>query len=130
MKRVMIALAFVSLVACSGDMTGSSTVTGSYVLQNINGQALPYTISGSGANKTEVLDDEYTFHEGGTYSRTAHSRVTVGGVASNTTLDDAGNYGLQATAVFLTSSRGNGDKVAQINGNTITNALEGIKIKY
>lgn len=72
MRRALIAILMSSFLACSGDgIAGSSTVNGAYTLRSINGSSLPYTISGSGANKTEILDDVITLYEGGTYASAA-----------------------------------------------------------
>lgn len=127
MRRLMIAFVVACSVACNNDgLTGSTTVNGKYTLRTVNGSALPYTISGSGANKTEILDDAITLYEGFTYSRSAHSRVTVNGTASDVTTSDAGSYSIFGTSVTLTSGTGGPTTLALVSGNSMTVTTAGL----
>lgn len=127
MRRLMIAFVVACSVACNNDgLTGSTTVNGKYTLRTVNGSALPYTISGSGANKTEILDDGITLYEGFTYSRSAHSRVTVNGTASDVTTSDAGSYSIFGTSVTLTSGTGGPTTLALVSGNSMTVTTAGL----
>lgn len=127
MRRLMIAFVVACSVACNNDgLTGSTTVNGKYTLRTVNGSALPYTISGSGANKTEILDDAITLYEGFTYSRSAHSRVTVNGTASDVTTSDAGSYSIFGTSVTLTSGTGGPATLALVSGNSMTVSTAGL----
>lgn len=127
MRRLMIAVVVACSVACNNDgLTGSTTVNGKYTLRTVNGSALPYTISGSGANKTEILDDAITLYEGFTYSRSAHSSVTVNGTASDVTTSDAGSYSIFGTSVTLTSGTGGPTTLALVSGNSMTVSTAGL----
>jgi hypothetical protein len=109
------------LSACmDGDVVGSSTVTGSYVLRTVNGSPLPYTIAGTGTDKTEILDDAITLFQGGGYSESGHTRVTVNGQVTNTTNTESGSYSLFGTSVSLASSGAPHSRVATIQANTMT----------
>ncbi len=59
------ALAF-SAACFGGGVTGSSTVTGEYVLRTVNGAPLPFTLPGTGTVKTELLDNVITLYMGQT----------------------------------------------------------------
>lgn len=126
MRAVLFAFALVFFVGCNNDgLTGSTTINGKYTLRTVNGSALPYTIAGSGTNKTEILDDAITLYEGFTYSRSAHSRVTVNGTASDVTTSDAGSYSIFGTSVTLTSGTGGAATLALISGNSMTISTAG-----
>jgi hypothetical protein len=126
MRAVLLALALVCFVGCNNDgLTGSTTVNGKYTLRTVNGSALPYTISGSGTNKTEVIDDAITLFEGFTYSRSAHSRVTVNGQASEVTTTDAGSYSIFGTSITLTPGNGGTATLVLVSGNTMTLSTTG-----
>lgn len=121
MRRVLTCFVVAFSFACFGEgITGSPTVTGPYTLRTINGSPLPYTISGSGTVKTEIMHDVITLYQGGTYARTRDSRTTVNGQMTNESTSETGSYGLVGTSVTL---RGNGagqSTLATINGNTMT----------
>jgi len=121
MRRALIGLALVSSLAClNDDLTGSSTINGSYSLRTINGSQLPYTTSGSGANKTETLDDVINFYEGGTYSESGHIRTTVNGQATDSPKTESGSYTFGLGAIIMRSSDGLRERRPQYNANTMT----------
>ena len=84
MRKLIAALIF-ALIACDDGIVGSSTINGAYTLKKVNGASLPYTISGSGSNKTEIVSDVITLYEGFTYSQSLQTRITVNGQATNNT---------------------------------------------
>ena len=118
------------LAACSSGVTGITTVTGNWSLRTVNDSSLPYTVSGSGANKTEVLDDVITLFEGFTYSETSHKRVTVNGQQSTVTTIDTGAYGLLGTSITLTPNSGALARRGLIEGNTMTIVENGLVQDY
>jgi|SRR5687767_6847711 len=120
MRKVLIALAMLGAVACDDGIVGSSTVTGDYTLRTINGASLPYTITGSGANKTEIVDDVITLYQGFTYSETTNSRITVNGQATSETKLRTGAFSLFGTSIILFSNDGTMERRGTINANTMT----------
>src|SRR5512140_3480368 len=83
MRRLLIALLVASQAACWSDkVTGSSTVFGTYTLRNVNGSSLPFTLSGSGTNKSEIVADTIWLYEGFTFAESGHYRNTVNGTAT------------------------------------------------
>jgi hypothetical protein len=123
---MLMALVIVLSAACNNDgLTGSTTVNGKYTLRTINGSALPYTVAGTGANKTEVLGDTITLYEGFTYARSAHSRVTVNGQASEVTAAESGSYNIFGTSITLTPGNGGTGTLVLVSGNTMTLSTSG-----
>lgn len=120
MRKVLVALVMSWAIACDDGIVGSSTVTGDYKLRTINGASLPYTITGSGANKTEIVDDMITLFQGFTYSETTSSRITVNGQAANETKLRTGAYSLFGTSIILSSNDGAMERRGTINANTMT----------
>ena len=126
MKRGWILVAAVFLAACDSGVTGASATTGTYPLRSINGESLPYTISGSGANKTEVVDDKFILYEGNTYQETGTMRVTVNGNASTVPISETGSYGTLGTSMTFTNSAGTRQRVAIGDGSKITFVENGL----
>ena len=118
------------LAACSSGVTGITTVTGNWSLRTVNDSSLPYTLSGSGATKTEILDDVITLFEGFTYSETSHKRVTVNGQQSTETTIDTGVYSLFGTSITLTPNSGALARRGLIEGNTMTIVENGLVQDY
>jgi hypothetical protein len=127
MRQVLTWAMVASCIGCLGEgITGSSTVTGTYTLRTMNGSPLPYTIPGSGTDKTEIMSDAITLFQGGTYARERHSRVTVSGQVTNETVMEGGTYNLFGNSISMRLS-GTGPIVqAVINGNTMTFVEDGV----
>jgi hypothetical protein len=125
-----VAIAVVAL-SCSDDgLTGSSTITGAYSLKTINGSSLPYTVSGSGDNKTEILDDVITLYEGGTYAQSGHRRITTNGTATTVSNTSSGSILLLGTSVTLNNSDGINSRIARIEANDMTIIEDGLTQIY
>lgn len=114
------AIALVSTACLDEGLTGSSTVTGVYTLRTINGSPLPYTLSGSGDNKTELVSDAITLFQGGTYSRERHSRLTTNGQVTDEMTTEGGSYTLLGTSVSMRAAGTGPVVLATINANTMT----------
>ena len=121
MRGLLAVLIVAFSFACLGEgVTGSSTITGDYTLRTINGSPLPYTISGSGANRTEIVRDVITLYQGATYARSRDSRVTVNGQTTAESSAETGSYGLLGTSVTLVNGADGQTTLATINANTMT----------
>ena len=121
MRSVLAGLIVVFSAACLGEgLTGSSTITGDYTLRTVNGSPLPYTISGSGANRTEIVGEVITLYQGGTYARSRDSRVIVNGQMTSESSAETGSYTLLGTSVTLVNGANGQATLASINANTMT----------
>ena len=126
-RHVLMGAVLLCSAACLDEgMTGSASVTGVYTLRTINGAPLPYTISGSGANKTELMSDAITLFQGGTYSRQRDVRITTNGQVTQEASTEGGSYTLFGNSISMRAA-GTGPQVqAIINGNTMTMVDAGI----
>lgn len=121
MRGLLAVLIVAFSVGCLGEgLTGSSTITGDYTLRTINGSPLPYTISGSGADRTEIVREVITLYQGGTYARSRDSRTTVGGQVTSESSAEAGSYTLLGTSITLVNGANGQATLAGINANTMT----------
>jgi hypothetical protein len=130
MRKLLVAFLIITSAACKEEIVGSSTVTGTYTLRTLNNTQLPYTLPGSGATKTEVLDDAITFYQGNTYAETRHVRLTTNGQVTTETQEDAGAYSFFGISLTLTSGRGNPERRGRIDGNTMTIIEAGLTSVY
>lgn len=128
--RTLIAGLALALVACGGDSaTGANTTPGTYLMRTLNGQALPYVIAQTGANKSELTDDAVTLNAGGTYTETGHVRNTTNGQVTTQSHVDAGSFTLNGTAITLLSTDGTSVS-GTLNGSTLTVVEQGLSAVY
>lgn len=129
-KRLLLSIVILVVTSCDNGVTGITTVVGNWTLRTVNGSALPYTITSSGGNKTEIIDDTIILYEGFTFAETIHTRVTQNGQVSTVTTGETGSYSLFGTSVTLTGNSGALARRGLIDGNTMTIVENGVVSAY
>jgi hypothetical protein len=114
-RLVLFALAgTLALAACSTDSTGpNGSVAGTYSLQRINGQTLPYTFS-SGLRLTS---DQLTMNRDGTYE-------DVSRYSDGSSFVDDGDYTNYNGAITFYSTTGQTYQ-GSVSGDVLTQVLNG-----
>lgn len=134
MRRLLAVLALVSAVACGGSDTPSapiqSTAVGRWTLSTVNGAALPFTTSGSGANKTELISLTASVETGGKWSAAITSRTTTNGQQSTQSGTNAGTWSLTGTSLEFRSTNDGSVTTGSVNGNTLTTKQDGMTFVY
>lgn len=135
MHRALMALAMAWTIAACGVFTesppGSSTSTGEYTLQSVNGAPLPFTTSQAGTTKSELVDDVIQLFQGGTFARTFHTRTTTNGQTVNTANTRTGTWGIGLGAtITLTANEDRSTMTVSINARRMTSLLEGNNYLY
>lgn len=100
--------ALVLASACGGGdfMAPILSKTDTYTLHSFNGGALPALISADASSKVVLLDDSFSFHDGGTYLERGHLQTTRDGVSTVQTLESPGTYSRDGARVTLVSTSG------------------------
>ncbi len=138
LRRTFARLAFAALAfplaACGGggdSPTGPTTasVVGTWNLQSINGQALPYVLQQTGADKLEVTRETFTFSST-TFTQTTDYRLTQSGRVTTDSEADAGRYTINGNAVTVTFNSDGSSVTGTVSGNTITAAADGVALVY
>ena len=121
--RYLAAAALLLAISC-GDPTEptTSSITGTWSLETVNGSSLPYTYPGSTAtNKFEILSGTVTFASAGTYSASFSSRTTINGSAQTSTDTDTGTWTLSGAVLTVKSNEvGSTSQNASVTGNTFS----------
>lgn len=126
--RKLLCVSAVLSAGCLNDpVMGTTTLTGAYVLRTINGSPPPAVVSGSGDNKTEVIDDVITLFEGGSYAENGHSRVTVNGQVSDETISETGRYSPLGTSISLASTTGRTRVTSSSDGKSLVIVEAGVR---
>jgi hypothetical protein len=106
--RRIVLTALVLASACGGGDFVAATIarTDTYTLHSFNGGALPALISADASSKVVLLDDSFTFHDGGTYLERGHLQTTRDGVSTVQTLESPGTFTREGARVTLVSTSG------------------------
>lgn len=120
MRRLVLLVCVLAGLGCFSEPVGIRTTRGEWLLEKVNGQPLPYTLSGSGANKTELVSDRLFLYEGFTYDETIEIRTTVNGQATTTQTLKPGPYTLSQGALVFMFNDGTPSKTATVQGNKMT----------
>lgn len=120
MRRILIALSAVSLLAC-GDSSGpaASSAVGTWNLVTINGSPLPFTAVNQGLYKLEILSDVLIASADGTFTGTSTFRETDNGAVTTTVQPNSGTWTQTNNSVTINLSDGTTNTVT-ISGDVIT----------
>jgi hypothetical protein len=126
-RKALVGLALLCVGCLDDPVVGTTTLTGAYVLRSLNGSPPPAIVSGSGDNKTEVIDDVITFFEGGSYAENGHTRITVNGQTTDGTIFDTGRYSPLGTSIALNSTGGGTRSALSTDGKSLTIVEAGVR---
>lgn len=131
MRRILFVMLVLAQAACWSDkVTGSSTVFGTYTLRTVNGTSLPFTVSGSGTTKSEILSDTIFLYEGFTFAESSHYRNTAGATATNETRIDNGSFSLLGNSVSFRSNDGSPVATYVIEADVMTVVKPGLTMAF
>lgn len=136
MKRLLVlalALALgVTATACTDSTSPGASIAGTYSLQTINGQPLPFVVNNSGSPYSEVLSSQISLDANGNYSSFTRYRDTYPGGQPNLVDERAtGYWTLSGSQITLTEiGYPNDPSFGTISGNRITFADFGFVLVY
>jgi hypothetical protein len=131
MRKFFLVVMLAAVAACWSDkVTGSTTVFGTYTLRTANGSSLPFTVSGSGANKSEILSDTIYLYEGFTFAEYSHYRNTVNGTATEQRVTDVGSVSLLGNSISFFSNDQSPVRTYVVDGNTIHVVKPGLTLEF
>ncbi|MEX2110112.1 MAG: hypothetical protein WD802_05895 [Gemmatimonadaceae bacterium] len=127
MRRLILALGAVSLLACGGDSSGPGTPTaeGTWNLLTVNGSPLPFTAPADPRRpgfQYQIISDQFVAHSGGAWQDNFTYRVTDNGVVTTTTETITGTWAQSGVIVTITTPDGlvdvsiSGDQITLTNG--------------
>lgn len=110
MRRFAALLICLTVIACGSDASTEPTAVtfaGTYTLQTVNGQKLPFVLIQQGANAATLLEDHLTIADGGSWSETESWRITANGSTTNQTIASAGTWLRSGNSLALTDGATN-----------------------
>jgi len=121
LKRITVfSLISLLIVGCGDDTGPEAGLVGTWRLQSVDGQALPWVLDEPGVDKLEVTEEIYTLHEGGVFSMTTTFRLTDNGEVSSETVPDNGTYTVDGSSVTFTYASDGSTDVATVASSTMT----------
>lgn len=126
----LLALALLLVAACGKDPVEPDPfkpveVAGTYALQTIKGEALPWTLAEGATSKTEYTGASLVLRANLTFTRTTHHRVTSGASVSETVGVVDGTYTKNDTTGAVVLSFVGTPIPATVEGKTLTVSFAG-----
>jgi hypothetical protein len=130
MRRLLIAVMALGLLACGDSTAPLGPISGTFELTTVNDVALPFTVSNPGDIVTQEVTSDVITARNGTFTRVVDLRATntQTGQVTTQTLSDAGTYAVNGTRVNFSSSQGLG--MGTFTDNAITIVDSGFTLVY
>jgi len=129
MRKLLFACAAIALLGCGGDSTGpAASAEGTWNLQTVNGQPLPFTVlsNTAPAYRLEIVSDQLVANSDGTYVDNGTIRETQGTTVTESSEQDTGTWTQHGSQVEFTSDADASVATATVNGNQISINSEGV----
>lgn len=116
------------LAACGGDSTGpdETNVVGSYTLQTVNGNNLPWRLLVVGNDWFEITGGSGSINADGTYSLTFSWRESESGQVSTGSESSVGTYTRNGNAITFRDASDGLTAIGTISGRQISVTSEGV----
>jgi Lipocalin-like domain len=122
MRRI-IPLVLAASLGCGSDATmqpPAGRMVGTWNLQTINGQPLPYADPQASGYKFETLSNTVTMDSRGFYRSRGQYRVTTNGRPATYATTDSGTYSLNEPQLVVVSMATGESQVGTVSGKTLT----------
>ncbi len=120
LRRSLLSLLASLVVLSCTDETGPDSVVGSWRLQTVSGQPLPFTLEEDGGRKVELTGETVTLNASGRQTMVTSFRVTEGGNVFLESVSAPGDYTVNGSTVLLTFDNDDATYTATVNGDTMT----------
>ncbi len=120
------------LAACGGDSTGpgETNVVGSYTLQTVNGNNLPWRAIVIGNDWFEIASGSGSINADGTYSLTFNWRESIAGQTDEGSESSVGTYTRNGNAITFRDASDGSTASGTISGRQISVTVEGVVLVY
>ena len=121
MLRRSLLFLLVSVLGLSCDnSTGPDDLLGTWRLQTVSGQALPYILEQNATRKVELTGETVTLIASGRQTMVTSFRVTDGGTVMTESIPAPGDYTVDGDTVLLTFDSDEDEYTAIVKGDTMT----------
>ena len=107
-------------LACGDSTSPTNEIPGTWRLETVSGQGLPFILEQDGAVKVELTAETITLLESGSMNMVTSFRVTDGGTVTTESYTGPGTYSVNGSSVSMTFLEDMSTLVATVNGDTMT----------
>lgn len=120
LRRSLLSLLLSVGVLSCGDATGPDDLLGTWRLQAVSGQSLPFILEQDATRKVELTGETVTLLASGRQTMVTSFRVTEGGNVFTESIPAPGNYTVDGSTLLLTFDNDEDKYTALVNGDTMT----------
>ena len=120
LRRSLLSLLLSVGVLSCGDATGPDDLLGTWRLQSVSGQSLPFILEQDATRKVELTGETVTLLASGRQTMVTSFRVTEGGNVFTESIPAPGNYTVDGSTLLLTFDNDEDKYTALVNGDTMT----------
>lgn len=121
LRRSLLFLLISFVVLSCSDSTGpNSNLVGTWRLETVSGQPLPFILEQDATRKVELTGETITLVASGRQTMVTSFRVTEGGNVFLESIPAPGSYTVNGSTLLLTFDGDESTYTATVNGNTMT----------
>jgi Lipocalin-like domain len=131
MHRALAIVVILVAIAC-GDSTGPTpaSVAGTWNLQAVSGNSLPYTLSQSQVVVTQISGGAIVATRARTFTDTITVKTIANGQTTTAKYADAGTYSLSGTAISFVFKSDGSTGTTVLRGDSVTLVSDGLSLLY
>jgi hypothetical protein len=130
LRRSLLSLLVSVVVLSCHDATGPDDLLGTWRLESVSGQPLPYILEQDVTRKVELTGETVTLLASGRQTMETFFRVTEGGTVFTESIPASGDYTVNGSAVLLTFDTDEDEYTAVVNGDTMIIDDIGLRFVY
>ena len=120
LRRSLLSLILSAIVLSCDNATGPDDLLGTWRLETVSGQPLPFILEQDGTRKVELTGETVTLLASGRQTMVTSFRVTENGNVFTESIPAPGNYTVTGSTLLLTFDSDEDTYTAIVNGETMT----------
>ena len=129
-RRYLLSLLACMITLSCSDSTSPDDLAGTWRLQTVSGQPLPYTLEEDAGRKVELTGETVTLTDSGRQTMVTSFRVTEGGSVFLESIPAPGSYTVNGSTLLLTFDNDDATYTAILSGDTMTIDDIGLRFVY
>ena len=120
LRRSLLSLILSAIVLSCDNSTGPDDLLGTWRLETVSGQGLPFILEQDGTRKVELTGETVTLLASGRQTMVTSFRVTENGNVFTESIPAPGNYTVNGSTLLLTFDNDEDEYTAIVNGDTMS----------
>jgi len=120
LRRSLLSLLLSAITLSCDNAVGPDDLLGTWRLETVSGQALPFILEQDAARKVELTGETVTLLASGRQTMVTSFRVTENGNVFTESIPAPGNYTINGSTLLLTFDNDDDKYTAIVNGDTMS----------